>query len=467
MTDLTTLADLVGVDITSTPASRSTPPTARASAAAGGMRLAPQQAEAVDVIRDWYADHTRQVCRLFGYAGTGKTTLAKHIVEMLGVRALYAAYTGKAAYVLRSKGCEAASTIHSLIYTPTEKVRERLDELIALRRTTDDPREAEVLDQQIATERDRLSTPDFILKEPEESLLYGAPILVLDEVSMVGAKVAADLLSFGVKILCLGDPAQLPPVDGAGYFINATPDYLLTEIHRSALDSPVTRLATAVRQAPSYDRTLGLGHGLDGDSGRMPRVDVDELLEFDQVLVGTNKTRWAAVFAIRAAQGLTGTVPMAGDKIIGLANSTECNIFNGQQFRVLEAHPQTREDRITLRVEDDLGNQRLLTTWTAGYRSVKGESEARRDGRGNIAATTWGQAITVHKSQGSQWDSVLVVDESYVFARGAAEDATRDGATPADASEAGHLGGQRWLYTAITRAAERVVVIPGSRGLPL
>ncbi|WP_203904701.1 ATP-dependent DNA helicase [Virgisporangium aliadipatigenens] len=433
----------------------------------GGLDLAPQQQEAVEKIHTWYTDSDEQIFRLFGYAGTGKTTLARAIVDQLGVRALFAAFTGKAAYVLRSKGCEPASTIHSLIYTPTEKVRAKLNDLEEQYAAETDADEREILARAIEVERERLETPDFILRE--DSPLDGAPILVCDEVSMVGARVAADLLSFGTKILCLGDPAQLPPVDGAGYFINAPADHLLTEIHRSALDSPVTRLATSVRTAHAMDRTLGIP-GMDGDSGRMLRISREQLLSFGQVLVGTNKTRWQAIHTIRALRGLAGNHPVPGDRIMGLANSVEADVFNGQQFTVvsvldnLPLHPDA--DRIRLLVEDDAGNTRPLTCWLSGFVNVEGEKRAKKEGRGTVAAATFAQAITCHKSQGSQWDRVLVVDESYVFARAGAEEVQRAGGSPADAAAAGHLAGQRWLYTAITRAAQQVVVIPSPRGLP-
>src|SRR6476646_2206904 len=67
---------------------------------------------------------TPQVFRLFGYAGTGKTTLARHIAEGVDGKVLFAAFTGKAASVMRSKGCERASTIHSLIYKTRESGEE-------------------------------------------------------------------------------------------------------------------------------------------------------------------------------------------------------------------------------------------------------------------------------------------------------------------------------------------------------
>src|SRR5712692_8451225 len=64
------------------------------------------------------------VFRLFGYAGTGKTTLARHVAEGVDGKVLFAAFTGKAALVMRSKGCERASTIHSLIYKPRQNDEE-------------------------------------------------------------------------------------------------------------------------------------------------------------------------------------------------------------------------------------------------------------------------------------------------------------------------------------------------------
>ena len=87
------------------------------------IELAGQQLEAVDAVRDWHSADRAQVFRLFGYAGTGKTTVARELVSALGLvgRTRYAAFTGKAAHVLASKGCDGAQTIHSLIYHPVEK----------------------------------------------------------------------------------------------------------------------------------------------------------------------------------------------------------------------------------------------------------------------------------------------------------------------------------------------------------
>ncbi len=91
--------------------------------------FSPHQDAALQAVAGWLKDKpgaigTPQVFRLFGYAGTGKTTLARHIAERVDGKVLFAAFTGKAASVMRAKGCEHASTIHSLIYKAQESDEE-------------------------------------------------------------------------------------------------------------------------------------------------------------------------------------------------------------------------------------------------------------------------------------------------------------------------------------------------------
>src|SRR5215475_5269010 len=81
--------------------------------------FSPHQDAALKAVAAWLKakpgrNNTPQVFRLFGYAGTGKTTLAKHIAQGVDGEVLFAAFTGKAALVMRHKGCRDASTIHSL-----------------------------------------------------------------------------------------------------------------------------------------------------------------------------------------------------------------------------------------------------------------------------------------------------------------------------------------------------------------
>src|SRR6202451_4074659 len=130
-----------------------------------------------------------QVFRLFGYAGVGKTTLARHIAEGARGETAFAAFTGKAALVMRSKGCAGATTIHALIYRASEGAE---------------------------------GAPTFTLNADGPASKAG--LIVIDECSMVDAELARDLLSFGKTILVLGDPFQLPPVKGAGFFTDGAPD---------------------------------------------------------------------------------------------------------------------------------------------------------------------------------------------------------------------------------------------------
>jgi exodeoxyribonuclease-5 len=199
---------------------------------APGLSYSSGQQAALNAAQSWLrTPGAPPVFRVFGYAGTGKTTLAKTIAADLP-RVAFAAFTGKAAAVLRAKGCDEAQTIHQLIY----------------RRVTDE------------TTRQ----PRFVRKEDVE--LSGIALIIIDECSMVDTKLAGDLLSFGKRIFVLGDPAQLPPVNGTGFFTNAKPDVLLTEIigrppttqsSRSprtsgrAASSPLASMATAASCPPS------------------------------------------------------------------------------------------------------------------------------------------------------------------------------------------------------------------------
>lgn len=417
-----------------------------------------QQADAVRKVVDWYRTPNRpQVFRFFGYAGTGKTTLAQHIVGLLNLRNVkYAAFSGKAAHVLRQKGCDDAQTIHSLVYTPVVTSRAELDRLTELRDETDDEQLRDALAALIRMEEAKLDRPLF--QPQENSELRGADLLVLDEASMVDDKIMRDILAFGVPVLALGDPAQLPPVAGAGGLIDGQPDVLLTELHRSAADSPVTRIATAARNAPIGDWNVGV-HGPDGDSGRRTDVAAEHLLWFDQVLCGTNATRWRLIDRMRTQLGRESGRPEPGDRIATLVNSPDAGVLNGMQFVVLQVNDSPEHsEKLELIVQDEEGGERDLQVWKTGFRGLAGEKDARRYGRSRTAVATYAHAITVHKSQGSQWDRVLVVDESRTFREMARKQHVARQGNEVAALE-GHLAARRWTYTAVTRAAHQVVLV--------
>src|SRR6516225_10108639 len=197
-------------------------------------------------LREWFRNDTerQQVFRLFGYAGTGKSTIVKFAIDELGLNdsdALRACFTGKAAYVLQRKSGMPCSTIHRLIYHMHEATeaeiaaaRQKLEEIEAATLALYGA-ERVAADTEIAALRMSLKEmrqPRFGLNE--ESPVRDCKLVVLDEVSMVGPEMAADLLSFRKPILVLGDPGQLPPTKGAGAFTAQEPDVMLTDIHRQA-----------------------------------------------------------------------------------------------------------------------------------------------------------------------------------------------------------------------------------------
>jgi exodeoxyribonuclease-5 len=362
----------------------------------------PHQDAALQAVAAWLKDKPGErappLFRLFGYAGTGKTTLAKHVAAGVDGEVKFAAFTGKAALVMRGKGCYGASTIHSLIYRARESGEE---------------------------------TPNFELWD--DAPVSKAALIVIDECSMVDAELGRDLMSFGVPVLVLGDPAQLPPIQGGGFFTDAEPDAMLTEVHRQARDDPIVRLSMQVRAGERLEP------GEYGATSVVLRADFDpaRALETDQILVGRNATRRAYNGRIRERRDFTDPLPQAGDKLVCLRNNRRKGLFNGGLWQVAE-RPTARRQILRLRLKPDEG---------AGGKGVKvsvrpecftgGVEKLEWPQRKKYDEFDYGYVLTVHKSQGSQWDDVVLFDESFAFP---------------DSRE-------RWLYTGITRAAKRLTIV--------
>src|ERR1700736_2945109 len=276
------------------------------------------QDAALKAVSDWLKSKPGRggvppVFRLFGYAGTGKTTLARHLAEGIAGKVLFAAFTGKAALVMRSKGCEGASTIHSLIY----KTRESGEE-----------------------------TPSFELWD--DAPASKAKLIVIDECSMVDAELGRDLMSFGVPLLVLGDPAQLPPIQGGGFFTDAEPDVMLTEVHRQAQNDPIVRLSMEIRSG----QRLTPGEYGASQVVRRDALDPQRVLDADQVLVGRNATRRAYNARMRERRGFTEALPMLGDKLVCLRNNRRKGLFNGGLW-VIKEKPKTRRQILGMRLRPD------------------------------------------------------------------------------------------------------------------
>lgn len=367
------------------------------------------QARAIRSIVDWYkaGSASPQVFYLAGFAGTGKSTVYKTVREELrehgAKQTVTCAYTGKAANVLRRKGTSDAMTLHAAMYSPME------DE----------------------------ETGKVEFKLNPLGPAADADLIGVDECSMVGDIHGRDLLSFGNKVLVMGDPGQLPPVsDAQGFFTRREPDVFLTEIHRQAAESHILRLATLARE------------GFDLPRGSWDGVEVLDLTKESQhvayrddtqTLCGKNDVRWLVTQRLRKRRGFEGPVPQKGERVMCMRNNRDLGIFNGGQGTMLAepAHGCDGVLRFTIAMDDlELPLKKLPVHPFHFRRHFDSETPKPRIGK-NVEEFDWGFVLTVHKAQGSEWPHVTVIDDSGSF---------RDDRN-------------KWLYTALTRASEGLTVL--------
>ena len=396
-----------------------------------GIKWTKQQSKALDKIHDWLRTKPKNrnpIFRLFGYAGTGKTFLAKAVAAFVYNEAgkrnvpigdvLFASYTGKAASVLRRNDCKGATTLHTLLY-----------------RAVINPETGKC--------------EGFVINE--QSPLAHAALLVVDEVSMVNEEIGRDAEKFGVPILCLGDPGQLQPIEGYGYFTSAKPDMLLTDVRRQAKDNPIIELATRAREG----RILKSGRYGDSIVKRTNTVRIEKMAKYDQILVGRNDTRAGVNLSMRKHLGFFDKdphYPVNGERVICLKNNRNKGIYNGTIWQV--QNPEIRkvlypkfknaefltkgqadvlafiahgEDEI-----DDVGNPLKVSVQTGLHLFNRSIDKPPFKEEMAMDQFDYCGAITTHKAQGSQYGSVYIIDESDVFRQ------------------------DKWrhLYTSITRAID-------------
>lgn len=365
-----------------------------------------QQQQAFDKIMDWYEFPQRGKYGHFvlsGYAGTGKTTIAKHLANMFSESVVFAAYTGKAAHVLRDKGCTPSGTIHSYLYKYEEKDVKTGKPVFRVKNETEI--EQECLNEKLA---------------------------IVDEYSMLPSKIIEDLKYVFGRILFLGDPFQLPPVKGECTLV---PDFTLTQIHRQALDSPILRAAHQVRN------NIELRYGDYGDFVFRPKAGMpyQDFLDADQIIVGKNDTRHKVNDRFRDLLGFTHNdegLACGGEKLICLKNNWKTGIFNGMIGKCVASNADyfstNREDAYWIKFECDGNTFDCPDVDPADMYHQKNSFSFTQDNFG------YGYAITCHKSQGSEFDNVIIYNEPV------GQD---------------HETRQRWLYTALTRAKKKAVLI--------
>ena len=401
-----------------------------------GMELTDDQLAADMAIADWYNNRSRQIYVLSGLAGTGKTTLLRYTVcETLGLEpeksVAFVTPTGKAATVLIRQGIPA-TTLHRLIY---QAMTEESETII----------------------NGRPVTVEKLVFRRRESIDKAIKLIVLDEFSMVSDEVLADVARFGVKMLVCGDGAQLPPVEGMNSFISS-PDVTLKTIVRQQEGNPIIRLARDAMEG-KY-----IPFGTYGDrafvlSARRLKGEYRKkyMLKADQMICGLNKTRAKVNDEVRGYLGYGG-LPQRGEKLICTLNNWEQFIDGEMRYNMVNGIIGTvREVRyygesmgfMAFRadfMDEDCPEVVPFDTGifeNGAYRYRHGDYFERFDEEGNAAGAftlnrfEFGYCISCHKAQGSEFGSTIVFDESYAFKEDRA----------------------RWLYTAITRAKDKIIIL--------
>jgi exodeoxyribonuclease-5 len=359
------------------------------------------------------------ILTLSGYAGTGKTSLIHLILASLaGRRVAVVAYTGKAASVLRSKGVNGARTIHATIYAMIEE---------------------EIVDKDTGKKTTIVSWGRKAREDIE------ADAFIIDEASMVGKEILDDLIALGMPIVAIGDSAQLPPISKYDVNLMADPDMFLTQIHRQAEGNSIIELATRLRTEKGF-ATRGIS-AMETDDLQIIGLPEVRRTEADVFICGFNKTRANMNLTLRNRMGFSPQEPFGkGERIICLSNDRELGVFNGlmgtiagpvtESMTTIYPRGQDPVDVATLLAPvmwDGAEKERITPMSTISLGTADkidwGVSMAHY---ARLAVVDYGHCITCHKSQGSEWDRVSIINE----------------AMP-------KLWDQdRWLYTAVTRAAK-------------
>jgi exodeoxyribonuclease V len=349
-------------------------------------QLTGEQDHGLDLMAE-FLESDKQVFSIGGYAGVGKSVLLATAANIMP-DALCCAPTGKAACVLRSKLRRSdVDTIHATIYRLVGK--------------SVDPKTMKRL-----LHFNRLHFPGALRDET----------LMIDEASMIDQRMARDLIATGAKIALFGDVGQLPPVNGKQYLVR--PDYTLQTIHRQALGSAIIRQAHNVRRTGRYEP--------DGPDFQVRCATDDDYLVSSIIITFFRKTRWQVNNRMRQLLGFTRVgYPQAGEQILCLMNAPLYGVYNGGVYTTVAPYSEGTK---TMVVDVDGHAVEIpFCGFTTGDDLI--------DDEGLTTTFSFGYAVTGHKSQGSEWENVLVVDECPRW-----------------------VDRRRWRYTAFTRATSCVLV---------
>ncbi|MEL6644450.1 MAG: AAA family ATPase [Pseudomonadota bacterium] len=434
--------------------------------------------------------HGARVMAILGKAGTGKTLLLAQLTDALteaGVEPVSGDYesrrakerrtvailapTNKAASVLRTHGVPA-TTIHRIIYTPVydpeyEKVADWLTgdgERPSIEGLTD-----AALDRAKAFFESNRSIPgalaaaglrgsDFITgwKRRDDPLDIG----FVDEASMLDDKQFDDLKEIFPVLILFGDPAQLAPVNQSGAMVfdglPAPAKLSLQRIHRQETGNPILDLAHALADEDlgfeAFERMVEQAAAVDDRVVLAQRVDAD-MMARSPVLAWRNATRIRLIQAFRAAHGAPADSLLPGEPLI--CDGIELPLKHRKRRIDLEARGLIKgAQAIYLGAGRKPGFSRLhlvgaenpqISVASIVKIELPDEDEPFIPFAANMgAAFLHGAAVTIHKAQGSQWETVQVfAPDLWAAAR-------------AGRVEAGIPLWKRLAYVAITRAQTRL-----------
>ena len=363
------------------------------------MNLFPEQQLAVDQILLWSKSLPQSLeFKLGGYAGTGKTTVIKWIIEALKNDSAcvgLAAFTGKAVSVLRKKGCSDAQTLHSMLYHVEQRGK-------------------------------------AVYYHLRESLPFD--YIIVDEASMISKELYSDLMSFEIPVLWVGDPGQLEPV-GDDINLMQQPDFVLKTIHRQGEGSEILRFAEQLRNKKEPKAFISDGHT---EIEVRPKFQLGSI-NCDQFICGFNKTRLSINFKARLQLGHSGEVLLPDERICILRNSRNHGVFNGMLLTTTKV--TRKNDQVLLVDAKDEINQvfRDLPLFVPQFNKQSTldayeHKQASKRHNSDLILADYGYCLTGHKSQGSEWDTVCVIEEIWH-----------------EKWEA-----SRWRYTTATRAAKKL-----------